>query len=92
MFIAMTSYFIYTLLSYSNPVIDYVDSFLSTMILTAYSYYGHRLPISIPDYNSTVSIPYITLGTLVWAIVLTVADISLLRKLYLRQVEEQRMF
>ncbi|QIW23854.1 ABC transporter permease [Sulfolobus sp. S-194] len=92
MFIAIASYFLYTVYPYSNPILDYANPFLSSMLLTVYSYYGHSLPISARDYNSTLSIPYLFLGILPWVLVLTVVDILLLRKIYLRQAEEQRMF
>lgn len=92
MFIAIASYFLYTVYPYSNPVVDYVNPFLSSMLLTVYSYYGHSLPISAPNHNSTLSIPYLFLGILPWVLVLTVVDILLMRKIYLRQAEEQRMF
>ena len=62
------------------------------MLLTAYSYYGQGLPVSAAYYHSTLSPLYLSLGALSWAAVLNVADIMLLRKVYLRHVEEQRVF
>ncbi|WP_054839213.1 hypothetical protein [Sulfuracidifex metallicus] len=92
MFIVIASYFLYIVYPYSNPIVDYANPFLSSMLLTAYSYYGNTLPVSVPDYSSELSLLYLFLGIFPWIIVLTVVDILMLRKVYLRQVEEQRMF
>jgi hypothetical protein len=94
--IAMFSYFVYLLLDYRDPLVIYVNPFASSMLLGGEAYYGSELLVSYMVSFSSSEIEkshpiYLISSTLIWSIALTIANMLLIRKLYIVKIEEEKV-
>jgi hypothetical protein len=66
------------------------------MLLAGEAYYGSELPVSYMVSFSSSEIEkshpiYLISSTLIWSIALTIANMLLIRKLYIVKIEEERV-
>lgn len=87
---------IYVFSNIKYTIIDYAYPYISLLTLAGTSIYGHRLSVSLGSVATVTNyvelqIPYLILSITIWSVVLIIIDVLMLRKIYLRQLEEGRL-
>ncbi|WP_338598460.1 hypothetical protein V6M85_07565 [Sulfolobus tengchongensis] len=82
----------YSLFTFSEypKTLDYTSPYLSLILLLYYGYSGNTPPANLQNPQSSASLELVIISSILWVLILTLANIILIRRIYFTNIEESK--